>query len=200
MMRRRQLLGAGAAGLVALAGCTTDYLEPSDDDRADPSATDDGDWETVAPADSTSEDGENGEDDDPEAIESGTEWEAEQVEVPAGDSRTGTAVDFELETAPPGECGSTCRELTAALTNAGSADAHDVIVVSVVSAGGTELHRLREPVGDLPAGETYRTTERVELGPVDAMRVRQHGRVTIEHVVAAAERRETFVERIDVDA
>jgi hypothetical protein len=135
-----------------------------------------------------------------EAFDEGSTWEADRAQVAADARRAGAAVEFELETTPLEPCGRTCRELRAALTNAGTGDAHDVTVRTELRSAGTTLRERRNAIGSLPAGETYRATERVELDAIEAVRVRQNGPITVEHVVTSAERREVFRERIEPEA
>ena len=142
-------------------------------------------------------DGGSGGNEASEAFENGATWEAERAQVAADARKASTAVDFELETAPPESCGRTCRELRAALTNTGSGDAHDVVVYTELASGGTTLRERRDVVGDLSAGETYRATERVELGAIEAIQVKRNGALVVEHVVTADERREVFEKRVE---
>lgn len=218
-MRRRRFV-ASVAALTALAGCLGEGREEVDE-ASEPSG--DTDWEPITADASGGEPGseEAGSSDEDErsgiengtdeatadgnrgangadgALEEGTAWEAERAQVAVDARGAGAAVEFELETAPIESCGRTCRELRAALTNAGTGDAHDVVVDTELTSGGEVLRERREVIGDLPAGETYRATERVDLSAIEAIRVQQNGALTVEHVVTSGERREVFRERIE---
>lgn len=219
-MRRRRLLASGVAALAALAGCLgSDFRrnastagEPSVEEwepTATGSRTRDPGGENPTNGDGTPADGgghgkegsrKNGGEEAREAddgFENGATWQAEKAQVAADDPRAGAAVEFVLETAPPEPCGRTCRELRAALTNAGTGNAHDVVVDTELASGERVLRERRDVVGDLPAGETYRASERVELGVIEALRVQRNGALVVEHVVTSAERREVFRETIE---
>lgn len=211
-MRRRRFVASGAAVLVALTGCLGDASR--DADRADepsrevdwkPTATGtNGERREAGNATAASENDAGDESERSEgsaadgAFDDGTTWEADEAQVAADARAAGAAVEFELTTAPPEPCGQTCRELRAALTNVGPGDAHDVVVETELASGGTVLRDRRDTVGDLPACATYRATERVELGAIEAVRVQRNGALTVEHVVTSAERREVFRNRIEL--
>jgi hypothetical protein len=72
-----------------------------------------------------------------------------------------------------------------------------VVVETELSSGERVLRDRRESIGDLESGETYRATERVELGAIEAIRVKRNGTLAVEHVVTSAERREIFRERLE---
>lgn len=212
-MHRRRFL-AGAA-LAALSGCLGDDPrkessragEPSREVDWEPTATDgndrdSSDEEPPNPAENGTkgegtEGTDGGDDRAPGAFDRGTTWEADEAQVAAGARKAGATVQFELATTPPEPCGRTCRELRATLTNAGTETAHDVVVDTELASGGTVLRERRTEVGDLPAGETYRAAERVELGALEAIRVKRNDTLTVEHVVTSVERREVFRERLD---
>lgn len=121
-------------------------------------------------------------------------------------STTSTPVDQPFAVVIDGveECGTTCRDVTVSLTNQQAEPAGDVVVYSRVFAGnstaGSDLvYRGEESVGTLGAGETYTTTERVELSYGDAYAIDQaDGWVTIQTTVETADRTVTFTERRDV--
>jgi hypothetical protein len=224
-MRRRRFLACAA--LAGLAGCLGSESEDraASDGETPAGGTD---WEPASTAASTTEGpgtrsseratspseentgsngrtesengGEGGRDSNErtEALENGETWQADRAQVAAEKSQAGRAIEFELTTAPPRKCGRTCRKLRAALTNAGSEAARDVAVQTTLRSGGTVLRERRDAVGDLPPGSTYRANERVELGPLEALRVRRSGAITIEQVVVSATRREVFRRRIEL--
>lgn len=101
-------------------------------------------------------------------------------------------------------CGQTCRDVTVALHNRQDASASDVTVRSRIFAGeSTDQSDLvwegTERVGTLGAGETYTTTERVELSYFDAIAVQSAGgRITIQTTVQTSDRTVTFTSTRDV--
>ncbi|PSP72811.1 hypothetical protein BRC86_11295 [Halobacteriales archaeon QS_3_64_16] len=223
-MRRRQFLACAA--LAGLAGCLGS--ESEDRAASDETPAGGTDWEPASTATSTTEgpgtqdseqvrdpseentgsngrvESENGGDggrdgsEGAEALENGEDWQADRAQVVAENSGTGRAIEFELRTAPPQKCGRTCRKLRATLTNAGSETARDIAVRTTLGSGDSVLRERRDAVGDLPPGSTYRANERVELGPLEALRVRRNGAITIEQVVTSATRRELFRRRIEL--
>lgn len=110
----------------------------------------------------------------------------------ASDSDEGD-VEFDLTEYEIVECGRTCRDATAELTNEGDDDATDVVVSVTVSADGTEVWENEDEVGTLEAGETVSREERVDLGFRDAARVRANdGYVDVRTVVESAEAEAEF--------
>jgi hypothetical protein len=100
------------------------------------------------------------------------------------------------------ECGRTCRDVTSTLTNDG-ADATDVTVYTRIYVGngtdGDVIWEGRERVGDLGAGESYTTTERVELSLADAVTVESAGGwITVQTTVQSDETTVTFTQRRQV--
>ena len=219
-MRRRRFLACAA--LAGLAGCLGS--ESGNQPSSDEGSADGANWEPASTAASATEgpgtqdsgratnrregsrgsdnrtdaEGKGGRDEETEVFENGEDWQADRAQVAAEDTGTGRAIEFELRTAPPRKCGRTCRTLRGALTNAGSEGARDVAVRTTLRSGGIVLRERRDAVGDLPAGSTYRTSERVELGPIEALQVRRNGAITVEQVVVSATRREVFRRRIEL--
>jgi hypothetical protein len=100
------------------------------------------------------------------------------------------------------ECGRSCRDVTSTLTNDG-ADATDVTVYTRIYVGngtdGDVIWEGNERVGDLGAGESYTTTERVELSLVDAVVVESAGGwITVQTTVQSDETTVTFTQRRQV--
>jgi hypothetical protein len=94
------------------------------------------------------------------------------------------------------ECGTTCRDVTARLTNEGVTTGQNVTVVVSVFAGDDRLWRGTETVGSLPAGESYTTTRTVDVGLTGGVAIRSNGGyVTIETVVRHADGTRWFEER-----
>jgi hypothetical protein len=101
------------------------------------------------------------------------------------------------------ECGRTCRDVTSTLTNDGAAEATDVTVYTRIYAGngtdGDVVWESREGVGPLDAGESYTTTERVELSLADGVAVGNAGGwVTVQTTIQSADRTETVTRRRQV--
>ncbi|PSP97302.1 hypothetical protein BRC94_10565 [Halobacteriales archaeon QS_5_70_17] len=94
------------------------------------------------------------------------------------------------------KCGETCRDVTATLENTGEEPRSDVVVETRIYADSDLLWQGNSTAGDLPPGESYTTTERVELGYRDAMAVeRNDGYITIQTIVHSAEGRKVYEER-----
>lgn len=124
-----------------------------------------------------------------------TSTPASTASTPSGDATTPTADSTSTPTATQGpafdseiesieRCGTTCRDVTATLTNTGGAPAENVVVETNVYADDRLLWEGRTDVGTLAAGESYTETRRIELGYADAYAVEQNdGWVTIETIV-----------------
>lgn len=97
------------------------------------------------------------------------------------------------------DCGTTCRDVTASLTNTGTVARSDVVVETRIYAADDLLWRGNASAGRLPVGATYETTERVELGVRDAAAIKRNdGYITIQTVVHSAEGRKVYQERQQV--
>jgi len=101
------------------------------------------------------------------------------------------------------ECGQTCRDVTSTLTNNQDTTAGNVTVYTRIVAGqgtdGDEIWRGQEGVGTLPAGESYTTTERVELSYADALKVENNdGWITVQTTVETEDRTVTFTDERQV--
>lgn len=97
------------------------------------------------------------------------------------------------------ECGTTCRDVTATLTNNQNDTATNVIVYTRIFAGedNTETNDLvwegKNEIGTLASGASITTTERVELSLQDARKIDQNdGWITIQTTVDSDETRVTF--------
>jgi hypothetical protein len=100
-------------------------------------------------------------------------------------------------------CGETCRDVTTTLNNDGGGEATNITVYTRIHAGngtdGEVVWEGTEPVGSLDAGESYTTTERVELSVTEAFAVQQaDGWITIRMAVESDQRTVTFTERRNV--
>ncbi|PSP82661.1 hypothetical protein BRC96_10640 [Halobacteriales archaeon QS_6_64_34] len=110
---------------------------------------------------------------------------------------------FTLETRDIETCGMLCRNVTSTVTNEQSAPARDSSITTRLYAGNDTRGEVRwqatERVGTIGAGETYRTTQRVELPLEDALAIRDAGGwVTIRSTVETASQSVTITERRDV--
>ena len=100
------------------------------------------------------------------------------TETRGADSR----YDFAIERVE--SCGTTCRNVTARLTNEGSEPRENVRVTTVLYADGQRLWSGNETVGRLAAGETHTSTRRVRLGLGEAASIQGNdGYVTIVTLV-----------------
>jgi len=96
-------------------------------------------------------------------------------------------------------CGSRCREVTVALSNEGETAARDVRVETTMTTDGSLVWEGRSDIGRLPAGETATRTRTIEVGYVDAARIKANdGVIRIETTVRTASGTQTFTERRDV--
>ncbi|MFC6726727.1 hypothetical protein ACFQE1_20610, partial [Halobium palmae] len=121
---------------------------------------------------------------------------AETTPTPTEEPET---VSFDIDVQRVSSCGTTCRDATVRLTNTGDAPATGVGVETVILSGGERVWSDRERVGSLPAGESYRTTKRIDLGFGEALRVRGNdGRITIRTTIRSDQRTVTVTERRDV--
>ncbi len=126
---------------------------------------------------------------------------------PPGDGPAATATpvaEFRIEVRNVEQCGTTCRDVTLALSNVGTASASGVSASVTLYAGnstaeGDAVWTGDEDVGDLPAGGTFTTTRRVSLSFSEAFAVQQaNGWVTIETTIRTDGRTVTFTERRNV--
>ncbi|GGN91357.1 hypothetical protein [Haloarcula pellucida] len=95
------------------------------------------------------------------------------------------------------ECGRTCRDVTSTLRNAQPRASSDVGVTATIYAGqgtdGSVVWSGYEWVGALDAGESYTTTQRVDLSLGQALAIeRADGYVTIETTVEYDDKAMTF--------
>jgi hypothetical protein len=96
-------------------------------------------------------------------------------------------------------CGTRCRSVTVALSNEGSAPAHDVRVRTRITTGGSLVWEGQSDVGRLDAGQTVTRTRTVRVGYVDAARIEANdGVVRIETTVRTANGTRVFTEQRDV--
>jgi hypothetical protein len=101
------------------------------------------------------------------------------------------------------ECGRTCRDVTATVTNQQSTEASDVTVETRIYAGngtdGDPVWTGERAIGDLAAGESATNTTRVDLGLSDAVAIEsEDGWITIETTVSSDGETMTITERRQV--
>ena len=103
---------------------------------------------------------------------------------------------FQFEIVRTEKCGSTCRDVTIRLTNAGSKTAENVRATSRILVEGDELWSASENIGAVSPGESVTRTKRVKLGFMDAAKIKQNdGYVTIETTVTWDGGSRTFTQR-----
>lgn len=93
-------------------------------------------------------------------------------------------------------CGTTCREVTATLTNTGNETRSDVRVNTKLLADGDELWEGDQTVGDMESGEAFTETRTVDVGYWGGVQIqRNDGYVTIRTTVTSEQGTVTFEER-----
>jgi hypothetical protein len=120
-----------------------------------------------------------------------------------GDAGTATAdpgLAFAFAVDRIEECGRTCRDVTSTLRNDGGAAATDVTVYTRIYAGngtdGDVIWEGRERVGSLDAGESYTSTEQIELSLAGAVSVEGAGGwITVRTTIQSAEETVTVTRR-----
>lgn len=97
------------------------------------------------------------------------------------------------------ECGRTCRNVRVRIENTGTVTAHDVVVDTVISTGGTIIWTGSEEVGRLSSGETYVTTRTLDLSYEDGLRVRRNDNVVSAKMIIRSAEGDLVLERtVDV--
>jgi hypothetical protein len=96
---------------------------------------------------------------------------------PPSDGAAGNgSVAFAVGDVQSSECGTTCRDVSATLTNTGTATAHDVsATVEIYVRGGDRVKRFTEPVGTLAPGEAHEATRRLTFGVANGLALRNNG-------------------------
>lgn len=94
------------------------------------------------------------------------------------------------------KCGTTCRDVTARLANAGADERTNVRVTTKLYADGDLLWSGTETVGALAPGEAHTSTKRVDVGLSGGMKIQNNdGYVTIVTVVRSDSGTTRFSER-----
>ncbi len=105
---------------------------------------------------------------------------------------------FTLKITDISECGTTCRDVSVALSNEMEEDATNVTVYTWIYAGqgtdGDQVWSNSRDVGTLSAGDTLESTDRVDVGLGGGNAIRsEDGWITIETTVESDQETVTFV-------
>jgi hypothetical protein len=93
-------------------------------------------------------------------------------------------------------CGTTCRDVTASVTNVRQQAVQDVTVTTVITTEGDQVWQGDADLGTLDAGETVETTRRVNIGYFDAAKIKNNGGyITVETTIQSSAGEYTFSER-----
>jgi hypothetical protein len=96
-------------------------------------------------------------------------------------------------------CGTTCRDVTATLTNRRESGVDDVTVTTRIYVQDDRIWQGSEEIGRLDAGESATTTKRVDIGYFDAAKIQNNdGYVTVETTVQSSAGTYTFSGRRQV--
>lgn len=96
-------------------------------------------------------------------------------------------------------CGSTCRDVTARLSNDGTTDLTNVEVYTTIYAGDEIVWVDAERVGTVAAGDAYTTTKRVRVGPGEILQIHSNdGSVTVETIIEFDQGSTVVTEHVDV--
>lgn len=171
------LLALAGAGVLVAADSSSDAI---------PDLESDGSTTTAAEA-------------SPDAGDGSTTTTTTASESP-GATSTDAGSGYALDIRSIEKCGSTCRDVTAALTNENSSARRNVTATTEVYADGDLLWSGNESVGTLSAGESHVSTKRVQVGYAGGMKIRANdGYVTIVTVVRSDDGTAEFSERRKVD-
>lgn len=120
-------------------------------------------------------------------------------ELTATSTMENTSASFAYTVDNIEECGQTCRDVTATITNEGNETATNVTVETNIYTEGDLIWEGEEDIGTLEAGADYTSTQRVELSFGDAMKVEDNdGWITIETIVRFDEGQEVITEERQV--
>jgi hypothetical protein len=93
-------------------------------------------------------------------------------------------------------CGTTCRDVTASVTNVRQEPVQDVTVTTVITTGGDQVWQGNADLGTLDPDETVETTRRVNIGYFDAAKIKNNGGyITVETTIQSSAGEYTFSER-----
>ena len=127
--------------------------------------------------------------------------EASQTGNDPGASETGPdrVRPFTVSVGRIEECGNTCRDVTASITNNGGNPRPNVTVSTEIYAGGDRVWEGRRELGTLAPDETKTRTERVDVGFLGAAKIKgDGGNVTIVTTVDWSDGSATYRERRSV--
>lgn len=125
----------------------------------------------------------------------------------AGSSDGGSGDGDSAEQQPPfsfrikkiAECGTTCREVTASITNNQNETSADVTVRSVIYTDGDKIWEGKSELGDLGSGQTVTDTKTVKLSYGDAYKVKQNdGKILVKTYVVTEDGTYVYKETRDV--
>ncbi|MFC5367902.1 hypothetical protein [Salinirubrum litoreum] len=139
--------------------------------------------------------------DSPSADDPGTGGESAGGDGASGSSGTATPepAPFGFQIDSIEECGTTCRDVTATLTNQRESPATDVTATTRIYVENDQIWQGSEDIGRLDAGESTTTTKRVEIGYFDAAKIQNNGGyVTVETTITTVEGSYTFSGRRQV--
>ncbi|SEP20502.1 hypothetical protein SAMN04487948_12124 [Halogranum amylolyticum] len=115
-----------------------------------------------------------------------------------GGSDDGSAAEaeFRFDVRNIDSCGQTCRDVTVALTNTMNDTATNVEVSTEIYTGGDEIWSASQSFPAVESTETKTRTKRVDLGYLDAAKVKQNGgEIRIETTVTWDGGEQSFTER-----
>jgi len=139
--------------------------------------------------------------------EGGTQGTAETTETgdTSGDQLTATpsmgdtSASFAYGVDTIEECGQTCRDVTATITNDGNGTAEGISVETNIYTDGDLIWEGGEEIGTLDASADYTSTQRVDLSFGDAAKVEDNdGWITIETIVRFDSGQEVITEERQV--
>jgi hypothetical protein len=130
--------------------------------------------------------------------------ETADAEGDSGGDVESTTPPFTVSIDQISSCGTTCRDVTATLTNQQPEPAEDVTVFTQIYVGNSTAAADRiwegsQSLGTIPAGASVTRTQRVSLSYAEAYSVQQHdGWVTVVTTIQSTDRTVTVEERRDV--
>jgi hypothetical protein len=102
----------------------------------------------------------------------------------AGTSKATPAADFSFVIDRIQQCGQRCRDVTVTLTNTGQSTASNVRVTTRIFAGDHKVWQGQSDVGTVDAGESVTRTRRVNIGYIDAARIKSNdGYIRVETTI-----------------
>lgn len=139
--------------------------------------------------------------DDGSSGDSGGEADSSSGDDDEGDDSSSdrTVRPFTIDTKRIEQCGNTCRDVTVSLTNNGDNTRKGITVTTKMYTDGERIWTGEKSVGTLGSDEATTRTARVQIGFVDAAKVKNNGgTVTIETIVRWNNGSETYREQRQV--